>query len=97
MDVVYPLARDHLSCPELMAEGFEPYLVADLLFMSFDEPSYIVDITGTYEIKLKALAAHSSQVDMDSVSGWLDNGSKMTGAKGEFARGEGFIRLNMFI
>lgn len=97
MDVVYPLARDHLSFPELMAEGFEPYLVADLLFMPFDEPSYIVDITGTYEIKLKALAAHASQVDMDSVSGWLDTGSKMTGAKGRFARGEGFIRLNMFI
>jgi LmbE family N-acetylglucosaminyl deacetylase len=99
MDAVYPLARDHLSFPELVAEGLEPHKVKDLLFMgSFDDrTNHYVDITSTYETKLKALAAHASQVDMSQVTGWLDFMAKQTGAKGGFDRGEGFIRLHMFI
>lgn len=99
MDAVYPLARDHLSFPELIAEGLEPHKVSDLLFMgSFDDRSnYYVDITDTYETKLKALAAHASQVDVDQVRGWLDAVSEQQGKLGGFKRAESFIRLNMFI
>ena len=99
MDAVYPLARDHLSFPELMAEGLEPHKVSDLLFMgNFDERSnYYVDISDTYETKLKALEAHASQVDMERVNGWLDAMSKRLGEAGGYERAESFIRLNMFI
>lgn len=97
MDAVYPLARDHLSFPELMAEGFQPHNVKYLLFMSFDNPTFIVDISNTYETKLKALAAHTSQVNIDEASVWLEPSTKMIGQKGGYERGEGFIRLNIFI
>jgi LmbE family N-acetylglucosaminyl deacetylase len=99
MDAVYPLARDHLSFPELIAEGLEPHKVSDLLFMgNFDDRSnFYVDITDTYETKLDALAAHASQVDMEQVSGWLGIMSKQLGEKGGFDRAESFIRLNLFI
>ncbi len=99
MDDVYPLARDHLSFPELIAEGLLPHKVKDLLFMvSFDERSnFYVDISETYETKLKALAAHASQVDMSQVTVWLDAMTKRLGERGGFERAESFIRLNMFI
>ncbi len=99
MDAVYPLARDHLSFPELIAEGLQPHKVKDLLFMgSFDERSnFYVDISETYETKLKALAAHASQVDMSQVTVWLDAMTKRLGERGGFERAESFIRLNMFI
>jgi LmbE family N-acetylglucosaminyl deacetylase len=99
MDAVYPLARDHLSFPELLAEGLEPHKVKDLLFMgSFDDRAdFYVDISETYETKLKALAAHASQVDLDRVGGFLDAMAKRLGEKGGFERAESFIRLNLFI
>jgi LmbE family N-acetylglucosaminyl deacetylase len=97
MDAVYPLARDHLSFPELLAEGFAPHNVVDLLFMSFSEATMVVDFSDTYDIKLKALAAHASQVNLEDVSGWLDSSSRMTGQPAGYERGEGFIRLNMFL
>lgn len=98
MDAVYPLARDHLSFPDFMAEGLEPYKVKDLLLMgSFENQNCYVDITGTYETKLKALAAHASQVDVEAVRGWLDTMSERLGELGGFKRAEGFIRLHLFI
>jgi LmbE family N-acetylglucosaminyl deacetylase len=97
LDAVFPLARDHLSFPELLAEGFAPHNVVDLLFMSFSEATMVVDISDTYDIKLKALAAHASQVNLEDVSGWLDSSSRMTGQPAGYERGEGFIRLNMFL
>ena len=97
MDAVYPLARDHLSFPELEAEGFAPHKVKDLLLMGFENHNYYVDITATYETKLKALAAHASQVDITAVRGRLDAMSGRLGERGGFERAEGFIRLHMFI
>jgi LmbE family N-acetylglucosaminyl deacetylase len=98
MDAVYPLARDHLSFPELLAEGFEPHKVADLLFMgTFSDLNCYVDITETYDIKLKALGAHASQINMEEPPPWLDEMSRQLGKQGGFDRAEGFIRLNLFV
>ena len=97
MDAVYPLARYHLSFPELEAEGFAPHKVKDLLLMGFENHNYYVDITDTYETKLEALAAHASQVDVVAVRPRLDAMSATIGKKGGFDRAEGFIRLHMFI
>lgn len=97
MDAVYPLARDHLSFPELLVEGHEPHKVKDLLLGGFENQNYYVDITDTYETKLKALAAHASQIDVEAVRGWLDAVTERLGAQGGFKRAEGFIRLHMFI
>lgn len=97
MDAVYPLARDHLSFPELLAEGLEAHKVTDLLLMGFENQNYYVDTTDTFETKLKALAAHRSQVDIEQVRPWLDSSSRDAGKQGGFERAEGYIRLHMFI
>jgi LmbE family N-acetylglucosaminyl deacetylase len=61
LDCVYPLARDHLSFPELMPE-FEPHKVREVYVMQWENPQLVVDITDTMGLKLEAVACHQSQV-----------------------------------
>jgi LmbE family N-acetylglucosaminyl deacetylase len=60
LDCVYPLARDHLSFPELLPED-EPHQVREVYLIQWEQPSLVVDITGTMDVKLKAIACHASQ------------------------------------
>lgn len=63
LDAVYPLARDHLSFPELCeSEKLEPHKVKTLLMTNSEKQNYYVDITNQFDTKLKALGAHQSQV-----------------------------------
>jgi len=63
LDCVYPLARDHLSFPELLAQGLEPHKVREVYLMWWENPEVVVDISDTMDLKLKALACHASQMD----------------------------------
>jgi LmbE family N-acetylglucosaminyl deacetylase len=66
LDCVYPLARDHLSFPELLPE-YEPHRVREVYLIQWEQPSLVVDITDTMDIKLKAIRCHASQLDDFSV------------------------------
>jgi len=61
LDCVYPLARDHMSFPELVPE-YEPHKVREVYVMQWENPQLVVDITDTMDLKLKAVACHQSQV-----------------------------------
>jgi LmbE family N-acetylglucosaminyl deacetylase len=61
LDCVYPLARDHLSFPELTAQGLKPHKVREVYVMWLEDPDTVIDITDTMDLKLKALACHRSQ------------------------------------
>jgi LmbE family N-acetylglucosaminyl deacetylase len=61
LDAVYPMARDHLSFPELLTDGLEPHTVATALLVNFDHHNFCVDISDTIQTKLDAWAAHTSQ------------------------------------
>lgn len=62
LDAVYPLARDHLSLPELFfTEKLKPHKVPAVLLMNTARPNCYIDITDTFDIKMHALAAHKSQ------------------------------------
>ena len=66
MAAVYPDARNPRSHPELLAEGHEPHTVTEvwMMWMAAPEGTMMhVDITATFEEKLKALRCHSSQTD----------------------------------
>ena len=66
LDAVFPYARDHLSYPELLEENLQPHKVNEvLLWASSDDINYRSDVTDTYEIKLKALGCHKSQIGDD--------------------------------
>jgi LmbE family N-acetylglucosaminyl deacetylase len=61
LDCVYPLARDHMAFPELIAQGLEPHKVREVYMMWWENPELVVDISETIDLKIKALACHASQ------------------------------------
>ncbi len=61
LDCVYPLARDHMAFPELLAQGLEPHKVKEVHMMWWENPELIVDISDTMDLKIKALSCHASQ------------------------------------
>lgn len=94
MDAVFPLARDLLSFPEHALEGLKPHKVDELWFTSFTEREHVVDITGTFEKKLKALAAHVSQFDdFPKIKKEVYDHAVHFADEEEFEFGESFIRL----
>jgi LmbE family N-acetylglucosaminyl deacetylase len=62
LDAIYPFARDHLAYPDLYAEGFTPHKVREVLFWGAEDNNHFVDITDTFDIKLRALMCHKSQI-----------------------------------
>jgi LmbE family N-acetylglucosaminyl deacetylase len=68
LDCVYPLARDHMAFPELIAQGLEPHKVKEVHMMWWESPEVVVDVSDTMDLKIKALACHVSQLkDMAAV------------------------------
>jgi LmbE family N-acetylglucosaminyl deacetylase len=61
LDCVYPLARDHMAFPELLAQGLEPHKVREIYLRWWENPELVVDISETMDLKIKALACHASQ------------------------------------
>ena len=64
MDAVFPCARDHLHFVELWRdEGLEPHKTPTILFWGTENADTKIDISGSLEIKFKAVAAHKSQME----------------------------------
>jgi LmbE family N-acetylglucosaminyl deacetylase len=61
LDAVYPAARNPFAHPELLAEGLEPWAVADTWLMAHPTSNHTVDVTAVYDRKLAAVLAHESQ------------------------------------
>ena len=59
---IFPTARDHMTFPELIGEGFQPHKVAEAWIMGHPEPDLWVDITDHMETSVKALTCHVSQM-----------------------------------
>ncbi|HVO84966.1 MAG TPA: PIG-L deacetylase family protein [Syntrophobacteria bacterium] len=98
LDAVFPLARDHLAYPDLLAQGLEPHKVEELLFWGADDINYRSDITGTFDRKVAALRCHASQVREFAnphMEEWLRERC-MKLAEGEtFNLAEGFHRVEL--
>jgi LmbE family N-acetylglucosaminyl deacetylase len=62
LSAVYPAARDHLTFPDLLDEGFETHKVREVLIAGHNQPDKWVDVADTIEIAIRALKAHKSQV-----------------------------------
>ncbi len=92
LDAVFPLARDRLTFKELEKEGLKPHKVPVVYLTSFEEPNEIIDITDTMDLKLKALAAHKTQIKEQALD-WVKDRAKKIGSLKNFKYGEGFIKL----
>lgn len=94
LDAVFPLARDHLSFPELYEEGYQPHKVRTVLLTNFDKNDFCVDITATMDQKLAALAAHKSQIaDIEAIRQEITERAQKLGRPAGYPYAECFVRL----
>lgn len=61
LDAVFPFARNSRTFAEHLKEGLKPHKVSEVLLINFSNANFFVDISGTLNKKLKALACHKSQ------------------------------------
>ena len=99
LDAVFPYARDHLAYPDLLEEGLEPHNVEEILFWAADDINYRSDITDTFDLKIKALHCHESQVkgfpDPSGVEDWLRSRCTEMAEGEDFELAEGFHRIEI--
>jgi len=103
MDACFPLARDRLTFPAHEKEGLKPHRVEELLLTSvdrvkrgFEKKNFIVDITKTFDKKLKALSLHKSQFDnFKEVKERVTKRAKYWGKEKGYEFGENFIRIKL--
>jgi LmbE family N-acetylglucosaminyl deacetylase len=62
VNAIFPKARDPLTFPELLKEGFEPHKVAEVYVSNASEPDTWIDVSDTLEVKIAALREHKSQI-----------------------------------
>lgn len=96
LDCVFPLARDHMSFPELYAEGYEPHKTKTILLTNFNEANFYVDTSKTFSKKINALKAHASQVgDIDQIQERMEQWGETVGEKAGYELAEGFVRIDI--
>lgn len=96
IDCVYPIARDRLTFPELLEEGLGPHIVKTLLLTNFEKNNYKVDISNSFDQKIKAVEAHISQVsDLDSAKLWMKKMANEHAKDQEYDMAEAFIRIDL--
>jgi LmbE family N-acetylglucosaminyl deacetylase len=88
LSAVMPDAPTRVMFQELEREGIEPFEVPNL-YLSGNEPDTFVDITETFEVKLKALFAHESQLGPE-VQEWVTERARELGEKAGCEYAEGF-------
>ena len=98
LDACYPLARDLLSFPENMKAGLKPHKVKEILLHSFvpENANFCVDVTDTFDIKIKALSLHKSQVpDLQKVVQRIGDRAEAAGRLAGCRYAEAFVRLHL--
>lgn len=97
LDAVFPLARDHLSFPEIATkEGLMPHKVQTMMLLNFNQQNSYIDITGYLDKKIAALAAHASQMpDMDKVAARVTDIAVNAGTTAGVTHAEAFLRINI--
>jgi LmbE family N-acetylglucosaminyl deacetylase len=98
LDACYPLARDLLSFPEHARAGLKPHKVKELLLHSFvpENANFYVDVTNTFDVKIKALALHKSQIsDIEDIAKRMRDRAEAAGRLAGCRYAECFVRLHL--
>jgi LmbE family N-acetylglucosaminyl deacetylase len=96
LDAVYPLARDHLSFPELLDEKLEPHKVQHVFLTNYTSHNFLVDICDSFETKLAALEKHASQFnDQQQLRTWLTKSARQLGKEAGCRYAESFVRIDL--
>jgi LmbE family N-acetylglucosaminyl deacetylase len=98
LDAVWPTAIAPNSFRDLLAEGLTIHHVKQVLLWAAAEPNYRVDISDTYDIKMKACRTHQSQIGPQGnqdFDGRLVETAKAVGKANDWQYGEAFQRLDV--
>lgn len=96
LDAVFPLARDHMTFPELVAAGYEPHKTPTLLLINFNTVNYYSDITDYLDTKLQLMARHESQgFAAPEVQDRARSFAETAGKKAGCRYAEAFVRLDI--
>jgi LmbE family N-acetylglucosaminyl deacetylase len=69
---VYPDARNPFAFPDLLADGFEPWVVREIWYSGGPDPDHVIDVTDTFDVKLAGLRRHVTQTrHMDDLAALL--------------------------
>jgi LmbE family N-acetylglucosaminyl deacetylase len=94
IDAVYFRAPSPLHYPSHAAAGLSPHRVGELLLMMGDHVDQAVDITATFDRKLRAVRAHASQFGKHpDLEGFLRRWAERVGNDFRMPLAEGFKRL----
>lgn len=94
LDATFPCARDRLTFPELLMDGYEPWKVRQVWLSSFDAANVWVDISDVMALKKEALLKHPSQLGPE-VAEFADEMAKGSGAAGGLEFAESFRRITL--
>ena len=99
LDAVFPYARDIWAYPDLLEEGLEPHRVKEIWFWASEDVNHRFDITQTFNLKLKALRSHKSQIKETFVAEmekWLCERARSMAEGEKFKLAEGFHRAEIW-
>ena len=99
LDAVFPYARDIWAYPDLLEEGLEPHRVKEIWFWASEDVNHRSDITQTFNLKLKALRSHKSQIKETFVAEmekWLSERARSMAEGEKFKLAEGFHRAEIW-
>ena len=98
LDACYPLARDLMSFPEHAKEGLNPHKVKELLLHSFvpENANFYVEVTDTFDRKIRALSLHQSQVpNIQQLEKRMRDRAEAAGKLAGCKYAEAFVRLHL--
>ena len=91
---VYPAARDHLNFPELFRdERLEPWKVRQVLLTGVEQPNLWVDVADSFDLGLRAICAHVSQVDPDDVTERMRERARLVGEPQGIGLAQAFLSI----
>ena len=99
LDAFFPYARDLWAYPDLLEEGLNPHKVKEIWFWAAEDINYRSDITQTFDLKLKALRCHKSQIKESfsaEMEKWLCERAKSMAEGENFKLAEGFHRAEIW-
>jgi LmbE family N-acetylglucosaminyl deacetylase len=91
---IYPTASSPHLFPEVLAEGFEPWIVSEIYVNESQEADAIVDISETLDLKIAALLKHASQVG-PQLESRIREGARRFGEPHGLAAAEGFRLIHL--
>ncbi len=92
LDAIFPSARDRLTFPELLVDGYEPWKVRQVWLGAAAEPNTWVDISEVLEVKKQALLCHPSQLGPE-VALFVEGMARLAGEAKGLAAAETFRRF----